>query len=404
MAKQLHDVLSAKSVANEKKPGRHADGGGLYLVVDPSGAKRWLLRTRVHGKRTDIGLGGLSVRTLAEARKEAQTLRRIARDGGDPLEARRRASGVPTFAEAAKTVHAMYAPSWKNAKHSQQWLNTLKQYVFPELENRRVDSIESADILRALAPIWLAKPETASRVRQRLHAVLDWAKAMGHRKGDNPVDSVGQVLPRQPEKTRHHTSVPFEQVPGFIERLRSTSAFDSTKRALEFLILTASRTNETLGARWEEIDLDAGEWAVPAERMKSKKPHRVPLPSRCVELLKECNKAASTEFIFAAPTGRPLSNMVFLQLLKRMGIEATPHGFRSSFRVWAAEQTNFPREVVELALAHVNKDKTEAAYQRSDLFLKRRALMHEWATFVTTPTATTSAKLITANFGNEYVA
>lgn len=396
MAKHQREALTAVAVRNLKTPGRHADGGGLYLVVDPSGAKRWVLRTLVHGKRTDIGLGGLSVRPLADARKAAIELRSIARAGGDPLAVRRqKAVAVPTFGKAVQTVFESHSPAWRNAKHRQQWLNTLKQYAFPELEDKRVNAIETSDVLRVLGPIWLAKPETARRVRQRIGVVMDWAKAAGHRAGENPVDAVSKGLPRQPEGKKHHASLPYEKVPTFLAKLRDSESAEATKLGFEFLILTAARAGEVTGAMWNEIDFDEGVWTVPASRMKAKKAHRVPLSPRCLEILEKARQLPHSKFVFAGQSeGKPLSTMAFLMLLRRMELGITTHGFRSAFRIWAAESTSYPREIAELALAHVNKDKTEAAYQRSDLFIKRRKLMEEWAAFVTTPPEATAKKVV----------
>ena len=364
-----------------------------------------MLRTIVRGKRCDIGLGAYSTSNgLAEARREAEKLRTIARAGGDPIEARRKKEDVPTFAEAAATVHGDHSPAWRNQKHRNQWINTLTEYAFPVLGSKRVNDIETSDVLRVLSPIWLAKPETARRVRQRIGAVLDWAKAAGHRSGENPIDGVSRGLPKQSDSKKHHASLPFAKVPGFVEALRASDATATTKRAFELLILTALRTSEVVSAEWSEIDFEEEVWTIPAARMKAKKAHRVPLTPRMLLLLKQAQGAAkqlrakpdepAAPFIFpGAKDAKPLSSMAFLMLLRRMEVPVTAHGFRSSFRIWAAEMTSYPREIAELALAHVNQDKTEAAYQRSDLFLKRRKLMEEWTAFVTTPPAVTAQKV-----------
>lgn len=363
--KHPEKALTAIQVRQLKEPGRYADGNGLYLVVDPSGAKRWLLRIVVKGKRTDIGLGGLSVVTLAEARDMALEYRKIARSGGDPLAARRLATKtVPTFKNAAETVHDEHKASWSNGKHRQQWINTLVQYAYPTIGDRPADQIGTPDVLKILGPIWLTKPETARRVRQRIQTVMAWAKAAGHRTGDNPVEGVTQGLPKQGGKDSHYAALPYADVPGFITKLKQTGSDDSAKLAFEFLILTATRTSETLKAKWDEIDLDAKLWTIPASRMKAKRIHRVPLSTRAVEVLKSA-KLLSGQSAYLFP-GRslkaPLSNMTLLQILRRMQIPVTAHGFRSSFRDWAAETTNFRPEVAEMALAHTIENKVEAAY------------------------------------------
>lgn len=377
-------ALSAVRVRQLSKPGRYADGNGLYLVVEPSGAKRWILRTVVRGKRRDIGLGGLALVPLAEARERALAYRKMAREGGDPMAERRAQARIPTFAEAAELVHAEHKVSWKNSKHAAQWINTLKQYAFPELGPRRIDQIDTPDVLRALGPIWLTKPETARRVRQRIGTVLDWAKAAGHRNGENPIDGVAKGLPKQNDRDDHHAALPYNGVPNFVAKLRASEASETARLAFEFLILTACRTAEVLRATWSELDLDQRVWTVPADRMKAGRAHRVPLSDPCLKILKRARELSPEgEHVFPGRSGtKPLSNMVFLMTLRRMQLPITAHGFRSSFRDWAAEQTNVPREVCEMALAHVVSNKVEAAYRRGDLFERRRELMRLWAAFI----------------------
>lgn len=322
--------------------------------------------------------------TLAEAREKASTYRKMAREGGDPLAERRAQARIPTFAEAAERVYAEHKASWKNSKHAAQWINTLKQYAFPELGPRRVDQIDTPDVLRALGPIWLTKPETARRVRQRIGTVLDWAKAAGYRNGENPVDGVTKGLPKQNGRDSHHAALPYRDVPNFAATLRASDASEAARLAFEFLILTASRTAEVLGATWSEVDLNERIWTVPAHRIKAGRAHRVPLPDRCIEVLKRARELSTeSDHVFTGRSGhKPLSNMVFLMILRRMQLPITAHGFRSSFRDWAAEQTHFPREVCEMALAHAISNKVEAAYRRGDLFERRRELMDVWAAFV----------------------
>jgi integrase len=388
MPKIVRNALSLVKIRSLSLAGRYGDGNGLYLVVDDGGAKRWVLRTLVHGKRRDMGLGSLQLVSLAEARKRAATYRLRARDGGDPIAERRQANrNVLTFKEAAEAVHASHSKGWKNPKHRDQWINTLTQYAFPEIGSKRVNAIDTADVLRVLTPIWLDKPETARRVRQRISTVLDWAKAAGHRAGDNPVESVNRGLPKQTDRVDHHAALPYAAVPSFVETLRASAAGESAKLAFEFLILTAMRTGEVIGAVWSEIDVEAKTWTIPAGRMKAKREHRVPLSDRCLQILEAAAELGGNPYVFPGrDVDVPLSNMVFLMHLRRMErTDITPHGFRSAFRDWTAEQTSFSREVCEAALAHANKDRVEAAYLRSDLFEQRRALMGQWATFACTP-------------------
>jgi integrase len=379
--------LTAVRIRSEKSSGRYADGNGLYLFVEPSSAKRWILRTVISGKRCDIGLGSVQLVPLADAREEAARLRRIARAGGDPLaERRRERRPTLTFRAAAKKVHEAHSATFRNAKHTAQWLASLEADVFPAFGDRPVDAIETGDVLKSLSPIWTTKPETARRLKQRIKVVFDWAKASGYRRGDNPVDGITKVLPKVRQIAAHHAALPYTQIPAFLKTLQETDAGESTKLAFEFLILTATRTSEVIGARWEEIDRDARTWTIPATRIKAGREHRVPLSSRCLELLDGAKTIADGgPFVFPGRSPKvPLSNMVFLMLLRRLKRDdITAHGFRSAIRDWAAERTNFPRSVCEAALAHVVKDKTEAAYFRSDLFEQRCQLMDLWAKFAT---------------------
>jgi len=377
-------ALSAVQIRSLSTPGRYADGNGLYLVVERSGSKRWILRTIVNGRRRDMGLGGLSLVTLGEAREKALTNRKLAREGGDPLAERRKARAVvPTFAKAAEIVHAEHKVSWKNPKHAAQWLTTIRQYAFPVLGDRRVDQIDTPDILKVLSPIWATKSETARRVRQRVGAVLDWAKAAGFRSGDNPVDGVAKGLPRQKASAEHHRALPYEQVPQFVKRLRASGNSELVRLAFEFLILTASRTNEALGAQWNEFDFAAKLWTVPPERMKAQRQHRVPLGRRAVEILNRAREiGGGSEFVFPGRVAsKPLSSGALSQVVRRKALNITAHGFRSSFRDWAAEVTSYPRELAEMALAHTIESKVEAAYRRGDLLERRRALMQDWADY-----------------------
>jgi integrase len=339
----------------------------------------------VHGKRRDIGLGGFPLVSLAEAREQAAELRKIARRGGDPLAARDKEHS-PVFRLAAERVHEAYKASWKNKKHADQWINTLKTYAFPVLGDSRVDQIRSEHVVRALAQIWLLKPETARRVLQRIQSVLLWAKGHGFRT-DNPTDEIAaarRALPKQSRSQRHHKALPYDDVPDFIKSVHRSGASEQIKLALEFLILTAARTGEVLGAQWAEIDWQQRVWIIPAPRMKAEREHQVPLSSRSIEMLKAAQQLCEDPkgYIFPGTIpGKPLSNMALLMLVRRMGIKVTNHGFRSTFRMWCAEQTSYAREVAEAALAHVVKDATEAAYMRSTFFEKRRQLMSDWAAY-----------------------
>jgi integrase len=361
------------------------------LQVTRNGSRSWLLRTVVHGKRKDIGLGSLQHVSLAQAREEARQLRGIARAGGDPIAVRnKRKSPTVSFRNAAQTVHAEHKKSWKNAKHALQWINTLEQYVFPTLGDTPVDTIRSEHIVRALSLIWLIKPETARRVLQRVGTVLLWAKGNGLR-ADSPTDEIAatrKALPRQNDQTRHHKALPYVEIPAFIEKLRTFSTSEPIKLAFEFLILTATRTNEVLHARWLEVSLQDRVWTIPASRMKAKREHRVPLSERCIDILTAARQLNddSTGYLFPGTiSGRSLSDMAFLMVLRRMGLDITAHGFRSTFRVWCAEKTNFAREVAEAALAHNVKNATEAAYMRSDFLELRRELMAEWSMYAAHP-------------------
>jgi integrase len=385
-------ALTAVQVRQTKRAGRYADGNGLYLVVEPSGSKHWVLRTVVRGRRRDMGLGSTRLVSLADAREVAALYRKTARAGGDPIAEHRRARvAVPTFEEAARSVHAQYCRAWRNAKHREQWINTLAQYAFPFFGDRPVSDVEPADVLRALSPIWLSKPETARRLRQRIKAVFDWAKGAGHRSGDNPVDGVLRALPRHQDLPQHYRAMPYADVPAFVRTLRGSAVALVTRLAFEFLILTGARTSEVLGARWSELDLDGAIWTIPAERMKARREHRVPLVPAAVEVVRQARSLSSGgEHVFEGRLAhKPMSNMVFLQTLRRLNVGVTAHGFRSGFRDWAAECTNFPREVCEMALAHTIKNKAEAAYRRGDLLDKRRGLMLAWAAYICNPRAAT---------------
>lgn len=378
------NALTALKVRNQKKPGRYADGNGLYLVVDPSGARRWLLRLVIEGKRRDLGLGSAVLVPLAEAREQALAYRKVARQGGNPVVLKRKSAPKPTFATVAEAAHQERVPTFRNAKHAAQWIASLRTYVFPTIGQVSVDAIDTPDILRLIRPIWQSKPETARRVLQRIAVVMDTAKADGHRSGDNPVSGVKQGLAKQVDEKQHHRAMPFKDVPAFVAKLRADGGFALSHLPLEFLILTACRTSEVLEATWDEIDIEAAVWTIPKARMKAKREHRVPLPARCVEILRQARQISPlSDFVFAGRDGvKAASNMTLLEVMRRGQLPYVPHGFRSSFRDWASEATNYPREVCEMALAHTIGNKVEAAYRRGDLFDKRCALMDEWSLYV----------------------
>lgn len=391
---RISNRLTAMTVQRQKEPGRYADGGGLYLQVGPTGSKSWLFRYTRRGKAHEMGLGAANVLSLAEAREAAASVRQILAAGIDPLEEREaerkrqkaEASSGITFTECASAFIKAHKSGWRNEKHATQWDSTIKTYAEPVLGALPVQAVDLETVLKVLEPIWKTKPETAARLRGRIEAVLDWAAVRGYRSADNPARWKGyldKLLPPRSkvQRVRHHPALPYEEIGAFMAKLRQRE--EGTARALEFTILTASRTSEALNARWDEFDLDAKVWSIPGERMKAGKDHRVPLSEAAMVILARMTEVRQGAFVFPGQRKeRPLSNMVFLQLLKRMGRpELTAHGFRSTFRDWAAERTAFSREVAEMALAHTIGDKVEAAYRRGDLFDKRQELMESWAGF-----------------------
>jgi len=395
----LRKGLTAKKVEKETKPGRYGDGHGLMLLVKPSGAKSWVQRISIHGRMVDLGLGPIDLVSLAEAREKALANRKLAREGKDPREEKRRAEEILTFEEAAREVHRLHSPSWRNVKHAAQFISTLETYVFPHFGKRRVSEIRTADVLTALSPIWIEIPETARRVRQRIGTVMKWCMARGWCQF-NPAADIAQALPRHDKTKEHRAALPYAEVADCIKAVRDSKASIFTKLCFEFLVLTAARSGEARGATWDEItfvhaDPDnprptAATWTLPPERMKAKRPHKVPLSGRAVDILLETKalnmamgEAASAHLVFpGAKAGRPISDMTMSKLLKELGFPTTVHGFRTSFRMWTQERTNFPREVAEAALAHTLRDKAEAAYARSDLFEIRADMMAAWARYL----------------------
>ncbi len=384
----LSGKLTKKLVEN-LGPGRHGDGNGLYLVVDPSGARRWIVRVVVKGQknkkgaplRTDFGLGGADIVTINQARERALEYRRMAKTGLNPRFNATR--DIPTFEEFAKQVHIDRLPTWKNAKHGQQWINTLRDYAFPKIGRMPIDSVDQPEVMMCLAPIWTEKHETAKRLAQRIKTVLDVARSKGFRSGENPVTSIkdAQALPKVKAKVKHHKAMHWREVPAFYSDLKTRNAMAA--KALMFTCLTGSRTGEVLGMKWGEVDLEARVWTCPAVRMKTGADHRVPLTDEMLSII-EPLQAMQSEYVFEGQKRhKPLSNMSMLMLLRRMQVEgATVHGFRSTFRDWASEVANAPREVAEMSLAHQVGSDVERAYARSDLLDKRRLLMERWSHFV----------------------
>ncbi len=381
--------LTALQVSKMTTPGYHCDGGGLYLQVSKSGSKSWIFRYTLEGKAREMGLGALNTFTLAEARTRATEQRKLLSDAIDPLltkhetvlQKRMAEASIITFDKAATAYIEANKAAWRNDKHQDQWRNTLTTYASPVIGDLPVSRIDTSHIMRILSPIWTTKTETATRVRGRIEKVLDWAKVQGYRTGDNPAMWRGHLSEALPKPSKvanetHHAALPWADIGAFMRDLQETPGAGAL--AMQVIILTATRTSEVLNAQWNEFDLDAGLWTIPKERMKSFKEHRVPLSESVIRILRE--QPHRDGFVFPGTNGKPLSNMVCLQTLKRMErTDLTVHGFRSTFRDWVSEATAYPRDVAEMALAHTIEDKSEAAYRRGDLIEKRRALMTDWA-------------------------
>ncbi|KGJ20900.1 tyrosine-type recombinase/integrase [Paracoccus sanguinis] len=385
----IHSGKLTKNLVRTLGPGRHGDGDGLYLVVDPGGARRWIVRVTVKGQRnregkplrTDFGLGGADLVTLNVARECALEYRRLARQGLNPRFHKQR--DIPCFEELARQVHIERLPTWENPKHGQQWINTLADYAFPKIGRLPVNDIGQPEIMQVLSPIWTEKHETARRVSQRIKAVLDVAKSRGFYEGENPVVTIqnARVLPHVKAKVQHHDAMHWRDVPAFYARLREQDGMAAM--ALMLTCLTGCRTSEVLEARWDEFDLDARMWTIPPQRTKTAETHRVPLTAEMLAII-EPLRALRSEVVFEGQRRhKPLSNMAMLMLLRRMKIDGvTVHGFRSTFRDWVAEETSASRELAEMSLGHKVGSDVERAYARSDLIEKRRALMEQWNSFV----------------------
>jgi len=381
MPKQVHNALTPMRVKAERKPGRYADGHGLYLHVAETGARWWVWRGTLNGKRIERGIGSALLVTLAEARDIAWQWRRWAKSGLDPAAERDKDKiQSVTFEEAARTVwQAQVVGHSTSDKYTRQWLSGLECFAFPLVGARPVHTIGQADILRVLAPIWTAKPVTARRIRQRIATIMDWARAAGHFQGVNPVEGVEKGLARQRNSVQHFAALPYQWVPALMSRLVETEGIAAL--AMRFLILTAARSGEVRGAVWTEIDAEARLWAIPAERMKAGREHRVPLSEPALAVLDQVQGLDDTLVFPSARRGRLMSDSTPGVLLRQLGVSATTHGMRSAFRDWCEECATFPHEVKEAALAHTVRDKVEAAYRRTDLFDKRRALMEQWGRF-----------------------
>jgi integrase len=374
----MRNGLTALRVKQLRRPGRHADGGGLYLAVSPAGAKSWVFMWKRHGKRHARGLGSADTVPLADARELAADARRAVHVGRDPRPAQ--AESV-TFGQMADELFASMSMSWRNAKHRGQWQRTLVEHCRP-LRAKPVHAVGLDDVLAVLKPLWTTRPETAARTRGRVEKVLDFARARGHRGTENPARWKGHLdalLPRRGRLARNHfKALPYADLPAFMAQLRSVGGVSAS--ALEYAILTGARSGEVLGATWAEIDLDAQIWTVPAARMKGAREHRVPLSPRCVVILEKMAGRRASEYVFPGRRDhRPMSATTLTGVIHQIGLDVTAHGFRSSFRDWCGDCTHFPREIAEAALAHLVGDSTERAYRRGDAFEKRHELMLAWA-------------------------
>ena len=368
--------------AKLKKPGRHGDGDGLFLQVGTGGAASWIVRIQKDGRRRDIGLGSAKKVSLTLARERASAARTDLEMGIDPVAKRKKELGIPTFREAASQYMSEHQKTWRNAKHRAQWKSTLESYAFPSIGDTLVSEVDAPAVRDSLISIWVEKPETARRVKQRIGAILDWAHAKGYREAEAPMRAIGKGLPRHKKQANHFAAMPYGDVPDFIAKLRERQSWG--RLALEAAILTATRSGEVRGATWAEIDLDKGLWTIPAERMKAKREHVIPLSPAAKNLFKRAAalKTLGHKYIFhGTKRDKPMSDMTLTKVLRDLKREETAHGFRSSFRDWVSEETEFPGDVAEAALAHMVSNKTEAAYRRGKLLEKRRKLMDAWGSY-----------------------
>ena len=380
-------ALSATRAKALKDPGRYSDGGGLHLYISKAGRKSWVLRITIDGRRRDLGLGGFPSVSLALAREKAVENRAAVAEGRDPL-ADKHSPTMPTFREAAGATHEANRPRWSNAKHISNWIQTLERHAMPTLGNMSLDRIDRGEVLRVLTPIWTTRPETARRVRQRMRTVFRWGMAHGFMESNPAGEAIDGALPPMPKVKAHLRALPYQEVGAALETVERSKASIPAKLCLRFLVLTAARSGEARGARWDEVDLQEKVWRIPSERMKAGKEHRVPLSVQAIGLLGEATELRDeTGLVFPSPLkpGAPMSDMTLTKVLRATGLaeRATVHGFRSSFKNWTLEQTDTPWAVSEAALAHILGNTTEQAYARSDLFERRRALMQQWADYLT---------------------
>jgi integrase len=379
--------LTAVSVKSARSVGRYGDGLGLFLQVRAKDQRSWVVRVQKAGKRRDIGLGSAATVTLAEARIKAAKVRSEIEAGLDPVAERRKAGGIPSFRKVAALVFEQNKKTWRNGHHQWQWMRTLEMFAFPSIGDLPVSEITGPMVRDLLADIWLTKPETARRVRQRVGAVLDWAYSKGFRDAEAPMRSITKGLPRQPRNDKHHAALDYNGVPAFLARLRADTV-TSGRLALEALVLTATRSGEIRSAAWSELDLDAATWTIPAERMKANRTHVVALSPEAVDVFRRAAKLRIAQEPLVFPGARfrkPMSDMTLVKIMRDMAVAATPHGFRSSFRDWAADKTDYPGEIAEAALAHAIPNKVEAAYRRTDFLEKRRKLMKDWGAYCSGP-------------------
>jgi integrase len=391
MANVKHNLLSAPQVKNLTAAGTYTDGDGLTLRISDTGARSWVMRLTIDRKRRNVGLGSYPAVGLGEARRLASEHRRAVLDGENPVEDKKAATeerkakaAIPTFADVATTVIDMRRPTWSSDRHAKQWVESLTNHAFPIIGRKRVDEITTADTLAVLTPIWVAKAETATRVRQRMETVFDFAIAQRWRT-DNPANgALTKALPRRPRVKQHHPALPFTDVPATVAAIRESNARPATRMGFEFLILTAARAGEVVGATWNEVDLDSKTWVIPARRMKARREHRVPLSDRAVAILEEARERFGDDGLLF-PSNRKqgaLSNEAFRVLLNRLGVDAVPHGFRSSFRDWLGECTSASWAVAESCLAHAASERASIGYHRTDYLEQRRPIMEQWADYV----------------------
>jgi len=379
--------LTSLAIKKLKTPGRYSDGNNLYLKIEDTGSRRWILRLTINGKRRDMGLGSFSFINLADARELASQYNKLAKSGIDPIQERLKEKGQQiTLKECTYKVHALNKPIWKTDLLARQWINSFEHHVFPIIGHLTISQIQSVDIMNVLTPIWNTKHDTAKKLKQRLRVVFKWCRAQGYFTGDNPVELAEMALPRLKLNKKHHKYLPYDQLPDFIKKLKDTPIILSNKLAIEFAILTAGRTSEILKAQWDEIDFSNKLWTIPKDRMKANKEHIVPLSDRSIAILKESQKHyPNAKYIFPSELNleKPLSsNTMLFAIQKRMNTNVTTHGMRTSFKVWASEVTNFQNEVSEMALSHSIPNKVEAAYRRGNLLEKRRLLMQCWADYL----------------------